>query len=77
MEIITSLWLGMPVWVWLAFLATVLAILAFDLGVLHKETHEIEVKESLWMSSLYIGLGLFWAVAVWWIYYTVRRRQRH
>jgi tellurite resistance protein TerC len=68
-EIITSLWLGMPVWVWLSFLATVLAILAFDLGVLHKETHEIEVKESLWMSSLYIGLGLFWAVAVWWIYY--------
>lgn len=69
MEIITSLWLGMPVWVWLSFLATVLAILAFDLGVLHKETHEIGVKESLWMSSLYIGLGLFWAVAVWWIYY--------
>jgi len=69
MEILTGLWLGMPVWVWLAFVAAVLAILAFDLGVLHKEAHEIEVKESLWMSALYISLGLLWAVAVWFIYY--------
>ena len=69
MELLTGLWLGMPVWVWLAFLGAVLAILVFDLGVLHKEAHEIEVKESLWMSALYIGLGLLWAVAVWFIYY--------
>jgi tellurite resistance protein TerC len=69
MELLTGLWLGMPVWVWLAFLGAVLAILAFDLGVLHKEAHEIDVKESLWMSALYIGLGLLWAVAVWFIYY--------
>ena len=70
MELLTGLWLGMPVWVWLAFLGAVLAILVFDLGVLHKEAHEIGVKESLWMSALYIGLGLLWAVAVWFIYYT-------
>ena len=69
MELLTGLWLGMPVWVWLAFLGAVLAILVFDLGVLHREAHEIEVKESLWMSALYIGLGLLWAVAVWFIYY--------
>lgn len=69
MELLTGLWLGMPVWVWLAFLGAVLAILVFDLGVLHKEAHVIEVKESLWMSALYIGLGLLWAVAVWFIYY--------
>ena len=59
MELLTGLWLGMPVWVWLAFLGAVLAILVFDLGVLHREAHEIEVKESLWMSALYIGLGRF------------------
>ena len=69
MELLMGLWLGMPVWVWLAFFAAVLAILVFDLGVLHKEAHEIGVRESLWMSGLYIGLGLLWAVAVWWIYY--------
>ncbi len=70
MEFFTHLWLGMPIWVWLSFIAVVLLILAFDLGVLHKEAHEIDVKESLYMSALYIGLGLAWAVAVWWIYYT-------
>jgi tellurite resistance protein TerC len=59
----------MPVWIWLAFIAVVLAILAFDLGVLHREAHEIEVRESLVMSALYIGLGLAWAAAVYWIYY--------
>jgi tellurite resistance protein TerC len=64
-----TIWLGMPVWVWLAFIAAVIAILVFDLGVLHREAHEIEVRESLVMSTLYIGLGLAWAVAVWWIYY--------
>ncbi len=70
MEFFTHLWLGMPIWVWLSFITVVLLILAFDLGVLHKEAHEIDVKESLYMSALYIGLGLAWAVAVWWIYYT-------
>jgi tellurite resistance protein TerC len=69
MEFFTELWLGMPIWVWLGFIIAVIAILIFDLGVLHRETHEIEVAESLWMSALYIGLGLLWAVAVWWIYY--------
>jgi len=59
----------MPIWIWLAFITTVLLILAFDLGILHREAHEIGVKESLWMSGLYIGLGLLWTVAVWWIYY--------
>lgn len=69
MEFLFAIWLGMPVWVWLSFISVVLLILAFDLGVLHREAHEIGVKESLWMSALYIGLGLLWAVAVWWIYY--------
>jgi tellurite resistance protein TerC len=68
MEMLTSLWLGMPVWIWLAFITTVLLILAFDLGVMHKEAHEIGVQESLRMSALYIGLGLAWAGAVYWIY---------
>ncbi len=69
MEFFTGLWLGMPVWVWLSFLTVVLLILAFDLGVLHREAHEIGTAESLKMSALYISLGLLWTVAVWWFYY--------
>lgn len=68
MEFIDSVWLGMPIWIWLTFLGSVLAILAFDLGFLHRVPHEIGVSESLKMSALYIGLGLLWAVAVYGFY---------
>ena len=68
MQFLDILWLGMPVWIWLTFLGAVLAILAFDLGVMHRDSHEIGVGESLKMSALYIGVGLAWAGAVWWIY---------
>ena len=68
MELLFTLWLGMPIWIWLAFLGTVLAILAFDLGVLHRDAHAIGVSDSLKMSALYIGLGVAWAGAVYWIY---------
>jgi tellurite resistance protein TerC len=51
-------WLGKPAWMWLAFIAIVVTLLVFDLGVLHRDNHEIEVRESLLMSAGYIGLGL-------------------
>jgi tellurite resistance protein TerC len=70
MDSLATPWLGMPVWTWLAFVGAVLAILAFDLGVMHRDSREIGVRDSLKMSALYIGLGLAWAVAVYWIYRT-------
>ncbi len=70
MEALLHVWLGLPVWVWLSFILVVLLILAFDLGVLNRESHEIGVRESLNMSALYIGLGVLWSLAVWWAYYT-------
>ena len=36
MEFLMMDWLGTPVWFWMAFLAIVVALTAFDLGVLHK-----------------------------------------
>jgi tellurite resistance protein TerC len=59
-------WLGKPVWMWLAFISVVITLLVLDLGVLHKEQREIEVKESLALSAGYIGLGLLFGVWVWW-----------
>jgi tellurite resistance protein TerC len=55
-----------PVWMWLAFLGIVVALLAFDLGVLHRKTKVIGVGESLAMSGLYIALALAFGGAVWW-----------
>jgi tellurite resistance protein TerC len=59
-------WLGKPAWMWLAFLGIVTALLAFDLGVLHRDNREIEVRESLLLSAMYIGLGLAFGGWVWW-----------
>lgn len=55
-----------PVWMWLSFISVVLILLVLDLGVFHKDDHEIEVKESLWMSAFYIGIGLTFGGWVWW-----------
>lgn len=55
MELLNTLWLGMPVWIWLTFIGAVLAILAFDLGVLHRDSREIGVSDSLKMSLLSEG----------------------
>ena len=58
--------LGKPAWMWLAFISVVVALLIFDLGVLHKESREIGVTESLVMSAGYITLGLAFGGWVWW-----------
>lgn len=59
-------WLGKPLWMWMSFLALVIAVLSFDLGVLHKENKEIGVGESIKLSVLYITLGLAFGGWVWW-----------
>ncbi|MFN3915015.1 MAG: TerC family protein [Aquabacterium sp.] len=58
--------LGKEAWLWLSFLGIVAALLAFDLGVLHKEDHVIEVKESLLLSGFYITMALLFGAWVWW-----------
>ena len=58
--------LGKPAWIWLVFIGIVVALLAFDLGVLHKDDHEIGVKESLLLSSGYISVAVMFGAWVWW-----------
>jgi tellurite resistance protein TerC len=58
--------LGKPLWMWLTFVAIVIALLVFDLGVLHKEDREIGVRESLLLSGGYIVIALIFGSWVWW-----------
>ena len=44
--------LGKPAWLWLAFLGAVVALLAFDLGILHRDDRQIGVRESLMLSAI-------------------------
>lgn len=59
--------LGTAAWIWLTFAALVVALLAFDLGVLHKDDHAIGVGESLVLSAGYIGAALAFGGWVWWM----------
>jgi tellurite resistance protein TerC len=65
-ETLELLWLGKPLWMWLAFMGIVIALLALDLGVLHRKQREIGVGESLALSAGYIALGLAFGGWVWW-----------
>ena len=57
--------MGKPVWTWLAFVAAVGLLLAFDLGVLHRKSHAIGVGESLALSAFYITVGLGFGGIIW------------
>ncbi|MBI1260676.1 MAG: TerC/Alx family metal homeostasis membrane protein [Rhizobiales bacterium] len=65
MEFFLTDYLGAPCWAWISFFVIVLALLAFDLGVLNKKDHEIGIQESLWLSLFYICVACLFGAAVW------------
>ena len=58
--------LGTAAWSWMPFVGIVVSLLAFDLGVLHKEDREIGVRESLLLSAGYITAAVLFGGWVWW-----------
>ena len=64
-EFLLADWLGTPVWFWMAFIGLVIALTAFDLGILHKEDKEMGIAESLKLSAFYITIALLFGVWVW------------
>lgn len=65
MDILLAEALGKPVWAWLVFVGLVIGLLAFDLGVLHRKSHEIGVRESLMLSAFYITIGALFSLWIW------------
>jgi tellurite resistance protein TerC len=65
MEFLVADWLGTPVWFWLAFAGLVLALTAFDLGILHKEDRDMGIGESLKLTAFYIAIALAFGAWVW------------
>jgi tellurite resistance protein TerC len=49
---------------WIGFTTLVLALLALDLGVLHRRDHEVGVREALGWTAVWIGLALAFGTAV-------------
>jgi tellurite resistance protein TerC len=56
----------MTVLPWAGFLALVLGMLAIDLGVFHREAHEVTKKESLIWTGVWVGLALVFNAGVFW-----------
>jgi tellurite resistance protein TerC len=57
---------GTPGWFWLAFLVLIISLLVLDLGVLHRDQHEIEMRESLLLYSGYFSVGVAFGGWIWW-----------
>ena len=55
-------------WIWIAFIAFVLLMLALDLGVFHRKAHVVSVKEALAWSGVWIAMGLTFSVFVYFAY---------
>lgn len=54
------------IWPWVWFNLFVLAMLALDLGVFHRQAHEVKMKEALTWSGVWIALALLFNA---WVYY--------
>ena len=52
-------------WFYLAFLGFVGAMLLLDLGVFHKEDHEVSIKESATWTIVWISLALLFNVGLY------------
>jgi tellurite resistance protein TerC len=70
MAFMVAEWLDKPIWMWVGFLSIVIALLAFDLGVLNKKDKELGIAESLWLSAFYFAISCLYGAAVWWAYST-------
>src|SRR5262249_47018812 len=59
---------GSMAWLWIGFVAFILALLALDLGVFHRKAHAVGLKEALAWSAVWMGLGLAFNVFVYFGY---------
>jgi len=55
-------------WLWAAFIAFVLLMLALDLGVFHRKAHVVSVREALAWSAVWLSMGLSFSVFVYFAY---------
>jgi tellurite resistance protein TerC len=54
-----------PLWLYTGFAAFILAMLALDLGVFHRKSHAIGMKEALGWSGVWISIALLFNLALW------------
>lgn len=55
-----------PLWIWIAFNAGVLAMLALDLGVFHRKAHAVSLREAAAWTVVWVTLSVLFGGWVWW-----------
>ena len=53
------------IYVWIAFIAFIILLLSLDLGVFHRKTHEVKIKEALIWSAVWISLALIFNYGIY------------
>jgi len=59
--------MDVPLWAWAAVLVVILAMLAVDL-FMHRDAHEIGVREAASWSAVWVALGVAFGGLIWWSY---------
>jgi len=59
---------SMKIWAYVGFIALVMVFLALDLGVFHREAHEVTLKESMIWSAIWLACGLSFTGFVYYAY---------
>ena len=53
------------IWLWIAFIAFVIAMLALDLGVFQRRPHEVTPREAVSWTGLWVSLALLFALGLY------------
>ena len=56
--------MDVPIWAWAGVVALILALLAVDLFVFHRDAHAVSVREAAITSAVWVALGLGFALVV-------------
>jgi tellurite resistance protein TerC len=57
--------MDVPLYVWAATLGGIAAMLALDLLVLHRDAHEVSMREAALTSAMWVTIGVLFGVGVW------------
>ncbi|MGZ3697253.1 MAG: TerC family protein [Bdellovibrionota bacterium] len=57
--------MGTPLWIWALFHLFIFLMLALDLGVFHREKHEVHWREALVWSVVWISLSLLFNLGIY------------
>jgi tellurite resistance protein TerC len=57
--------MSFPLWAWIGFGLFVLAMLALDLGVFHRKSHEVRIKEAMIWSGVWIALAFLFNLGLY------------